>query len=162
MLPKMRVATGLGANLVAFCLGLLVISQPVQAAAAPPVVVDSATMGWFHTFAQFASAAYCSKMGDGQASTSLCGSGACSARDDRPACRELLDATTVFEFDENRSITGNIAVSKRRKLIVLSFRGTVTTSLRDLMSDVKFCYREPRLIGAAIGLLCSWLPSYVA
>lgn len=111
----------------------------------------------FDTFARYATAAYCKDLTDVSVGTKVC-------NNPQPgACGDLADATTVTEFGTSKhAISGNIAVSNSQKLIVLSFRGTDIFSFRDVLTDLKFCPREPRTAGKwIIKALCGILPSYV-
>lgn len=129
-------------------------------ATTPVTAQDPTLLRNINTFARYATAAYCQDLTDGSIDSKVC------SNPQAGACGDLADATTVTEFGTTQhTISGNIAVSNSQKLIVLSFRGTDVYSVRDVMSDLKLCPREPKTIGGGlpggIKAVCAIFPSYV-
>ncbi|KAK8915104.1 Lipase [Metarhizium anisopliae] len=139
---------------------LALLSMRLTPSAASPVQLDSTTIGLINTYSRYATAAYCPDLQDSSLNSLVC------SNPSALACGGMADATTVEEFGNAHSISGYIAVSKSRPVIVVSFRGTDIWNVRDVMSDVLACLKDPKLrwtfLGVFTDAICALLPSQAA
>ncbi|EFY84713.1 extracellular lipase [Metarhizium acridum CQMa 102] len=133
----------------------------ITPSAASPVQVDGTTLGLINTYSRYATAAYCPDLQDLSLNSLVC------TNPNAHACGGMADTTTVEEFGDKSSISGYVAVSKSQSVIVVSFRGTDIWNIRDVMSDVLACLREPKLrwkwiLGMITDAICAVMPSQAA
>jgi hypothetical protein len=131
----------------------LALLLPMAALAAPQA--QPGVLRNIELFAQYSASAYCRILSDRTAKSRV------FRKTTTNACEEIDDATTVLEFGAMSTISGNIAVSNSKRLIIVTFRGT--SSIRDLLSDLKICTTDTQsrgFIEHALSNVCALMSRY--
>ena len=122
----------------------------------PPITNDPASIDKLKLFAQYSAAAYCKSVIDSPATTTkvVCSVGNCPLV-------EAADTSLLYTFDGvgGHDIAGFVAVDHTNEFLVVSFRGTVPTLVKNDLDDldvipVSYWRCDPCLVHQ--GFLESW------